>query len=199
MSQARPSHHGEDIEFKHTGVAAPDSDVDTTHGNVIYMSERRKPTSEEGMEEAFKTAYRVAYRLLGHREAAEDVAIESVARLMEKKYDQKEFALSYVARVSSRLVISSWRKDATARKYAHLIATDSIASTKDQDMTLVRNDLRKALNKLSKRQREVIVLRYIADLPEAQVSEFLKCSVGTVKSTTHDALKRLRTMVEVEL
>ena len=173
------------------------------HDNVIYMSEHTKAatpssTSDEDMEKAYITAYKVAYRLLGHKEASEDVAIEAVARLIEKNLHKESFANSYVARVSARLVISSWRKDATAKKYAHLIAVDS-SQVGEQELVLLRSDLRKALNKLSKRQREFVVLRYIADLSEQDVASFLKCSVGTVKSTTHDALKKLRTMVEVTL
>ncbi len=62
----------------------------------------------------------------------------------------------------------------------------------------VRLDLRRALKKLTKRQREMVVLRYLADLTEADVAQFMDCSVGTVKSTTHDALARMKTMVEVK-
>jgi RNA polymerase sigma factor (sigma-70 family) len=43
-------------------------------------------------------------------------------------------------------------------------------------------DLRSALQALPKRQREVVVLRYIADLSENQTAVQLGCSVGTVKT-----------------
>jgi Sigma-70, region 4 len=36
------------------------------------------------------------------------------------------------------------------------------------------------------------VLRYFEDLPEADVARLLGCSVGTVRSTTHRSLARLR-------
>ena len=35
--------------------------------------------------------------------------------------------------------------------------------------------------RLSRRQREVLVLRFLADLPEADVAKALGCSVGSVK------------------
>ncbi len=150
------------------------------------------------IEESYKVAFRVAYKLLGNREASEDVAIEAVSKLIEKEFAKESFAPSYTARVSARLVISQWRKDAVARKYAPLLNQQISSFDNAYDQSNLRLDLRKALTKLSKKQRETIVLRYLADLPEKDVAEFLKCSLGTVKSTTHDALARLKTMVEVK-
>ena len=48
------------------------------------------------------------------------------------------------------------------------------------------------LMRLPPRQRAVIVLRYFADLSEAQTADMLGCSLGTVKRQSHDALARLR-------
>lgn len=55
-----------------------------------------------------------------------------------------------------------------------------------------RLDLEQALGLLAPRQRAVIVLRYYDDLTEVQTAEALRISVGTVKSQTRDALRRLR-------
>jgi RNA polymerase sigma factor (sigma-70 family) len=49
-----------------------------------------------------------------------------------------------------------------------------------------------ALTFLAQRQRVAVVLRYYADLPLAEIAEAMGCSVGTVKSTLHAALGRLR-------
>ncbi len=57
---------------------------------------------------------------------------------------------------------------------------------------LERYGLVESLRRLPRRQREVVVLRYIADLPEREVAAALRTSVGTVKSTNHRALARLR-------
>jgi RNA polymerase sigma factor (sigma-70 family) len=45
---------------------------------------------------------------------------------------------------------------------------------------------------LPPRQRAALVLRYFAELTEAETAEALGCSVGTVKSTTSRALDHLR-------
>ena len=49
-----------------------------------------------------------------------------------------------------------------------------------------------ALNQLTPRQREVVVLRAIDQEPVAMVAARLHCSIGTVKATYHTALTRLR-------
>ena len=48
------------------------------------------------------------------------------------------------------------------------------------------------LRSLSRRQREVVALRYLADLPEADVARALGCSVGTVKQHASRGLAALR-------
>lgn len=49
-----------------------------------------------------------------------------------------------------------------------------------------------ALGTLPLRQREVLVLRYYADLSEAQIAATLEISAGTVKAHAHRALRTLR-------
>jgi RNA polymerase sigma factor (sigma-70 family) len=52
-----------------------------------------------------------------------------------------------------------------------------------------------ALRILSKRQQEVVVLRYIVDLPEGDVARILGMSTGTVGTHLHRALAHLRTFL----
>jgi DNA-directed RNA polymerase specialized sigma24 family protein len=55
-----------------------------------------------------------------------------------------------------------------------------------------------AIRQLPARQRLVVVLRYQADLPVADIARALRCAPGTVKSTLHTALARLRVEVADE-
>lgn len=166
----------------------------TEKSKTVKVSTARE---SELMDASYRAAYKVAYKLLGHREASQDVATEAIAKLIEKKLQTEDFAPSYSARVAARLVISSWRKDAIARKYASRVSQNEYSPDKANEVSALRIDLRRAIQKLSQRQREIVVLRFLADLPEQEVADFLEISIGTVKSTTHDALARLKTMVEV--
>jgi RNA polymerase sigma factor (sigma-70 family) len=67
------------------------------------------------------------------------------------------------------------------------VATTS-GATVDQ---LADPDLWRAVAALPRRQREVVVLRYVADWPEREVADALGISPGTVGRTLHDARARL--------
>jgi RNA polymerase sigma-70 factor (ECF subfamily) len=54
-------------------------------------------------------------------------------------------------------------------------------------------DIERALAALPPRQRLAVVLRFHADLTVPEVSRAMRCSEGTVKSTLHSAIDRLRT------
>lgn len=59
------------------------------------------------------------------------------------------------------------------------------------------HELSDVLALLPVRQRTVLVLRYYADLSEAEIAEVLECRPGTVKSLAHRGLERLRALVEL--
>jgi RNA polymerase sigma factor (sigma-70 family) len=88
-----------------------------------------------------------------------------------------------VAHVAGNLAIDRSRRRARTAALDPPIATSSIDE---------RLDLQRALRALSKRQREVVVLRYLADLPEADVARALGCSVGSVKTHGSRGLAALR-------
>lgn len=52
------------------------------------------------------------------------------------------------------------------------------------------------MHQLGPRQRAVLVLRFFADLSEAEVARTLGCSVGTIKSQTSRGLANLRTHLQ---
>lgn len=65
----------------------------------------------------------------------------------------------------------------------------NVAET-ETDALPVRLDLRSAVAKLSRRQREAVVLYYYIGLGTVDVSIMMKCTEGTVKSTLADARRR---------
>jgi RNA polymerase sigma factor (sigma-70 family) len=56
-------------------------------------------------------------------------------------------------------------------------------------------DIERALQTLPPRQRLAVALRFHADLTVPEVSRAMRCSEGTVKSTLHSAVDRLRTQL----
>ena len=60
---------------------------------------------------------------------------------------------------------------------------------------ITRDAVVEALRLLPPRQRAAVVLRYLDDLPIAEVARALECSEGNVKSSTSRGLERLRAVL----
>jgi RNA polymerase sigma-70 factor (sigma-E family) len=58
------------------------------------------------------------------------------------------------------------------------------------------DEMADAIGRLPERQRVAIVLRYYADLPEADIARAMGCRVPAVKSLLHRALATLREVIE---
>lgn len=96
----------------------------------------------------------------------------------------------YVRKIMVNTFASMWR-----RKWNGERPTDEPPDSADSghaDSTATSHDVMAAVANLPKRQRAVIVLRYVEDLTEAETARVLECSVGTVKSQTSKALAKLR-------
>jgi RNA polymerase sigma factor (sigma-70 family) len=143
---------------------------------------------EDAFADLYTRAYGVAYQLLGRRGESEDVAQETLARAFVHWRKVGNYAEAWVVRVAGNLAIDSWRRTARAHAADRSRRHDSSAPGPDGQ----RVDLHRALATLSRRQREVIVLRFLADLPEADVARALGCSVGSVKQHSSRGLANLR-------
>lgn len=131
-------------------------------------------------------AYRVAHRLLGSRAEAEDVASEALARAYLAWPRIAEYADAWVSRVAANLAVDTIRK---RRRHQDQTVDEQAAPDPYVDRRL---DLYRALRSLSRRQREVVVLRFLGDLSEQDVATALQCSVGTVKTHASRGLATLR-------
>jgi RNA polymerase sigma factor (sigma-70 family) len=151
---------------------------------------RDGPWASTDFDAFFQVAYPEAYRLatgmgLGSHDA-EDVALESLTRTF----------VSW-----SRLGTASWKRAWLTRVVANLVidvhrrrrrppSAESEATGDPQ--SAVRVDLSRAIAKLPRRQRQVAVLRYLADLSVADVGDVLRMRPGTVKQHATRAVRALR-------
>ncbi len=93
---------------------------------------------------------------------------------------------------------TDWWRGVTRRE--HLGPTPERASSGDLQNEHAQRDLvLSALATLTARERAVMVLRFYEDMSEAQIAEALKIAPGTVKSTAHRALTKLRSSALSEL
>jgi len=142
---------------------------------------------DESFADLYKIAYRVAYRILGNRAEAEDVAQDTLSKAYSRWWRLRNDPERWVSRASANRAIDLWRK----RRTQELSPAD-LQRAQDGEPVLERLALVDALSRLSRRQREVVVLRYLAGYPEADVAEILDCSVGSVKTHASRGLSNLR-------
>jgi RNA polymerase sigma-70 factor (sigma-E family) len=137
---------------------------------------------------------RAAYLLTGDRHAAEDLVQTALA---EAAYRWAKLADGQPEAYVRRVIYTRFCSGVRRRK---VLVEASVADAPDRpgpDVTESveqRVGLERALAVLAPRQRACVVLRFYEDRSEAETAAVLGCSLGTVKSQTHDALKRLRTM-----
>ena len=142
----------------------------------------------------FAAAYRAAYRLLGERQDALECAQEALTRAYPHwdRLAQAGNPLPWVVRVSANLATDRWRQHKFASRNGSGYPTERHESAAADDGLVERLALHNALATLSRRQREVVVLRYIADFSEATVAKALKISTGSVKQHASRGLAALR-------
>jgi RNA polymerase sigma-70 factor (sigma-E family) len=147
-----------------------------------------RATFEERFAVLAALGYKVAYRLTGDRAESEDLAQEALARAYLRWRKVAAYDEAWMARVTTNLAIGRWRKH--GRVILSGSAVPAAAATGGDPLD--RIELVRILRSLPKRQREAVALRYLADLPEAEVAAVLGCSVGAVKQHTHRGLAALR-------
>ncbi|MFE9660611.1 SigE family RNA polymerase sigma factor [Streptomyces sp. NPDC005955] len=129
----------------------------------------------------------------GDRHAAEDLLQGALLKVVARwrRIDDHE---AYVRRVLYRQQVDRWRLKWPRRELTVAEPPEAAAPADAHANAELRIVLLGALARLTARQRTVLVLRYFEDLPEAEVADVLGCSVGTVRSTAHRSLARLRTL-----
>ncbi len=133
---------------------------------------------------------RVAYLICGDAHLAEDLlqsALFKVALRWSRLRDGKPEA--YVRTVLYRDAATWWRR---WRREVTVASPPEQPARTDSDEVPLRVLLARALSRLTPKQRAVLVLRFFEDHTEARTAQVLGVTVGTVKSQTAVALRRLR-------
>jgi RNA polymerase sigma-70 factor, ECF subfamily len=135
----------------------------------------------------------VAYRV-GDGPDAEDLTSETFERALRyrQSYDpRKGEPVAWLIGIARRCI--------EGRPPRLELATDSpeqAVSDDLEDQTVRRLTLSAAVDRLEERDRELIALRYGADLTARQIAELLDLRTNAVEVALHRALNRLRTTLE---
>lgn len=154
--------------------------------------------SQEAAFEEFAAAVmprlrRVALGATGEPHAADDLVQATMVKvyLAWPRVSTVEHPFAYARQVLVRALVDERRRPWWQRE----LSTDDM-SRHDRpvaaDAVEARLDMTSALRRLAPRQRMCVVLRHLEGLSVKETAALMRCSEGTVKSTTSDALRLLR-------
>ncbi|MDP9863884.1 MULTISPECIES: SigE family RNA polymerase sigma factor [Streptosporangium] len=136
---------------------------------------------------------RLALVMIGDRESAEDVVQEAFLGL-HRRFDRlrdPDRALVYLRSSVLNNARSVLRRRRLPSWFAGTYAPPVWSAESEVMLGAERRAVMEALQRLPRRRREVLLLRFYAELSEEETAQAMGVSRGTVKSTTHRALDAL--------
>lgn len=148
----------------------------------------------------YRTLVRLAALLVRDVATAEEVVQDSFIAMQAswRKLRDTEKALSYLRQSVVNRSRSVLRHRVVVDKNAPKPAPDMPSAEQGAISLLERSAVIAALRTLPPRQREALVLKYYADLSEAQIAASMGISRGAVKSHTARGVAALRVVLEME-
>lgn len=159
-------------------------------------------TTVDHLTETYRAHYRsllgLAALLLDDTASCEDVVQEAFIRVHSARgrVRDPEKTLAYLRQTVVNLSRSALRRRIIGLKLLSKPMPDMASAEEGAYEILERDQLKAAMRALQRRQREVLVLRYFADMTEAQVAEALGISLGSVKAYGSRGIAALRVAME---
>jgi RNA polymerase sigma-70 factor (sigma-E family) len=146
---------------------------------------------EEFMKRERKLVVALLYGLTGDWHAAEDLAQDAfvAAQTRWSRVGGLDKPGAWVRRVA----VNGYRRWRRRRlREARLLAQQApLAGDEQVDLAIEHAEVWDAIRRLPRGQSEVMVLRFQADLSEAEIADILEIPQGTVKSRLHYARRTL--------
>ena len=190
---------------------AAEADGRATRQTSALMSDAFLPSGsgrEWSADRAVTELYSLHYRYLVRLAAilvrdiptAEEVVQDSFVAMHDgwQRLKDTEKALAYLRQAVVNRSRSVLRHRMVVEKNLQNAPPDMPSAEHGAFILLERSAVVAALRDLPERQREAIVLRYYADLSEADIAATMRISRGAVKSHTARGMAALRTALEQE-
>lgn len=183
------------------GIPAPPSDylwmepAASTWESQDVPTERSPSEPPRGCEEHWPTVFRYAYsRLRGNREVALDVTQETFASALSAQDLPARTIMSdeaWLISIARRRIADHFR-----HQFRQVSATAAMASAPvvrdSNDEAELRVDLLRALDDLPRHHSEVLMMKYVCDLPVAEVAHILELTTKAVEGRLSRARQALQ-------
>jgi RNA polymerase sigma-70 factor (sigma-E family) len=178
--------------------------AETLVADIALGSDPILSEAEQAVTELFHAHYRslvrLAMLLVRDVGTAEEVVQESFISMHDgfRRLRESDKALSYLRQSVVNKSRSVLRHRMVVDRNAPKPPPDMPSAEHGAFALLERSAVIDALRTLPTRQREALVLRFYADLSEAQIADAMGISRGAVKSHTARAIAALRALLEPE-
>jgi RNA polymerase sigma-70 factor (ECF subfamily) len=147
-----------------------------------------------------RAAYSLAYRMLGERQAAEDLtqdAFIKVWRGASSYRTERDSVRTWILSIVHNRSIDQLRANATRRRMQEKIEASAPQSQPSKAFAeswrnSQRNQVREALNTLPAEQLKILELAYYSGYTHVEIADLLGLPLGTVKGRMQLGLKKLR-------
>jgi RNA polymerase sigma-70 factor (ECF subfamily) len=163
---------------------------------LVVRAKAGDPGAFTAIYERYSAAiYRYIYFRVGEAELAEDLQAEVFLRMLEgiQRYEDRGWPISaWLYRIAHDRTVDTMRRRRN-RQHVPLEAWSGTCDGPDStvDVQLDHEELNQMLNDLTDEQRQVIRLRFMADMSVQEVAQKLGRTEGSVKALQHRGIQSL--------
>lgn len=170
----------------------PDLDPD-----VLHRLSNGDPEALGAVYDRFsKPVWTVAMSVLHDRQLAEDAMSETFMRLWKSvdSYDSSRPLAPFLFTIARRTALDVHRRESRPTRRGEGLGTDDVVVHLPKlDETWEAWEIRLAVERLNEEERDVVRLSHYLQMTHSEIAEQLDVPVGTVKSRSHRAHRRLAT------
>jgi len=172
--------------------------TDKAAADIIQSAKRGDLASVSALYEGYHASvFRYLYYRVGDRQTADDLTSEVFLRMIKSLAGYKEQGVSFQAwlfQIARNLAVDHFRQASASRQVPlpESLPARGAEPSVAAEHNLTSESLRRALSKLDADQRDVIVLRFVVNLPIAEVAQALHRSEDAIKGLQRRGLIALR-------
>jgi RNA polymerase sigma factor (sigma-70 family) len=169
------------------------------------MPTRRRRSRDEELRAVYQENVAAVYAFLAYsvpRDVAEDLTSATFERVLRSwpSFDPSRASVrAWVLVIARHLLTDHYRRQshrAGPSLDANPVILDTLVSTDDETARFLDADtVRSWLRELSQRERDVLAMRYGADMTAAEIAQALELSAANVHQINSRALRRLRELL----
>ena len=171
---------------------------------MVRRAKTGDPAAQAQLLEAHAArAYHVSLHVLGNKSDAEDATQNAFVKTLTQlgRFEERSSFGTWLLRIVTREALNLRRSERT--RFAYWRRHGNIQEGEETVESIVQvkaehRDLWRAVNRLQTDDRMVLTLTYFMEMSESDAAATLGIKQGTVKSRKHNAIKRLRAIVERE-